>query len=53
MPSARAHLERDNGALFSPPAPESEAPSLNGPESAAEMDRSEGVATAGNEPMDE
>lgn len=53
LPSARAHLEQSSGAPSGPSLSDGAGTAVSPPETAADMDRSEGEATAGNEPMDE
>ena len=53
LPSARGRLEQTVEAPSGPSLTDAADNVLSPPESAADMDRSEGEATAGNEPMDE
>ncbi len=53
LPSARARLEQTGDIRRGPSLTEGADTALSPPGSAADMERSEGDATAGNEPMDE
>lgn len=53
LPSARARLEQSSEARSVPSLTDGTDNVVSPPESAADMDRSDLEATAGNEPMDE